>query len=162
MKRYLFCGCLASALGITLALLMLAAEAYAQTTPPVLEYTIDFRPLVNEVVWPLIVAVVTAIVGILARKALSWLNLSEDRMVREYLDVALVNGLELARQRLGGVPLGATTQHQVIAEASNYVITRVPDALKRFGIDQNGLRRLIEARLASTESLSITPRNTAN
>lgn len=162
MIRYRFCACLASALGITLALLMLAAEAYAQTAPPVLEYQIDFRPLINEVVWPLIVAIVTAIVGILARKVLSWLNLSEDRMVREYLDVALANGLELARQRLGNVPLGATTQHQLVAEASNYVIGRVPDALKRFGIDQDGLRRLIEARVASTESLVIPPRNTAN
>lgn len=162
MIRYRFCACLASALGITLALLMLAAEAYAQTTPPVLEYKIDFRPLVNEVIWPLIVAIVTAIVGILARKALSWLNLSEDRMVREYLDVALVNGLELARQRLGSVALGATTESRLVAEASNYVIGRVPDALKRFGIDQDGLRRLIEARIATIEPLPGTPRNTAN
>lgn len=162
MIRYRFCTCLASALGITLALLMLAAEAYAQTTPPVLEYKIDFRPLVNEVVWPLIVAVVTAIVGILARKTLSWLNLSEDKMVREYLDVALVNGLELARQRLGSVALGATTESRLVAEASNYVIGRVPDALKRFGIDQDGLRRLIEARIATIEPLPGSPRNTAN
>lgn len=126
--------------------------AFAQTTPPVLEYRIDLRPLLDAV-WPLIVTIVTAIVGILTRKALSWLHLSEDRMVREYLEVALVNGLELARQRLGSVPLGTTTKHQLVAEASNYVVGQVPDALKRFGIDETGLRRLIEARIATVEPL---------
>jgi len=154
--------CLAVFCLFVFAVVLPTASAFAQTTPPVLEYKIDFRPLVNEVVCPLIVAVVTAIVGILARKALSWLNLSEDRMVREYLDVALVNGLELARQRLGSVALGATTESRLVAEASNYVIGRVPDALKRFGIDQDGLRRLIEARIATIEPLPGTPRNTAN
>ncbi len=126
--------------------------AFAQTAAPVLEYNIDLRPLLDAV-WPLIVVVVTAIVGVLSRKALSWLNLSEDRMVREYLEVALVNGLELARQRLGSVPLGTTTKHQLVAEASNYVVGQVPDALKRFGLDEAALRRLIEARIATIEPL---------
>lgn len=126
--------------------------AFAQTTPPVLEYRIDLRPLLDAV-WPLIVAVVTAIIGIVARKVLSWLNLSEDRMVREYLEVAIVNGLELARQRLGTVTPGVTTKSQVVAEASNYVVARVPDALKRFDITEASLKRLVEARLGMIEPL---------
>lgn len=126
--------------------------AFAQTTPPVFEYQIDLRPLLDAV-WPLIVAVVTAIVGILARKALSWLNLSEDRMVREYLETAIVNGLELARQKLGTVTPGVTTKSQVVAEAADYVIGRVPDALKRFDINEVSLKRLVEARLGMIEPL---------
>lgn len=125
--------------------------AFAQTTAPVLEYKIDLRPLL-DVVWPLIVALVTAIVGVLARKALSWLKLSEDRMVREYLEIAIVNGLELARQKLGPIT-PVTTKSQVIAEASGYIIARVPDALKRFDIDQASLKRLVEARLGMIEPL---------
>lgn len=128
--------------------------AFAQTTPPVLEYRIDLRPLLDAV-WPLIVVVVTAIVSILARKVLSWLNLSEDKMVREYLEVALGNGLELARQRIGASPLTLTTKHQVIAEASDYVIARVPDALKRFDITEPALKRLVEARIAAIEPLPV-------
>lgn len=139
-------------LAVMAVLMVAASTAFAQTTPPVLEYKIDLRPLLDAA-WPLIVAVVTAIVGILARKALSWLNLSEDRMVREYLEVALVNGLELARQRLGAVPLGTTTKSELVAEASNYVIARVPDALKRFDISEASLKRLVEARLAAIEPL---------
>lgn len=131
---------------------LVIVPAIAQTAPPVLEYQIDLRPLLDAV-WPLIVAVVTAIVGILARKVLSWLNLSEDRMVREYLEVAIVNGLELARQKIGTVTPGVTTRSQVVAEASNYVIARVPDALKRFDITDATLKRLVEARLGMIEPL---------
>jgi hypothetical protein len=124
----------------------LIVPAFAQTTAPVLEYKIDLRPLL-DVVWPLIAAVVAAGVSLLARKALGWLNLSEDRMVREYLEVAIVNGLELARQKLGSGPLTLTSKHQAVAEASGYVIARVPDALKRFDITEASLKRLVEARL---------------
>lgn len=139
-------------LAVMAVLMVAASTAFAQTSPPVLEYQIDLRPLLDAV-WPLIVAVVTAIVGILARKLLSWLNLSEDRMVREYLEVAIVNGLELARQRLGTVTPGVTTKSQVVAEASNYVVARVPDALKRFDITEATLKRLVEARLGMVEPL---------
>lgn len=127
-------------------------EAFAQSATT--EHRIDFRPLMDQVVWPAIVAVATAIAGVLVRKLLGWLKLSEDRMVREYLEVALVNGLELARQRLGSVPLGMTTKSQLVAEAANYVIGRVPDALKRFDIDEAALKRLVEARVASIEPLA--------
>lgn len=126
--------------------------AFAQTTPPVLEYKIDLRPLLDAV-WPLIVAVVAATLSLLARKALSWLHLSEDRMVREYLEVAIVNGLELARQKLGTITPGVTTKSQVVAEAADYVIGRVPDALKRFDITEASLKCLVEARLGAIEPL---------
>lgn len=126
--------------------------AFAQTTPPVLEYKIDLRPLL-DVVWPLIVTVVAAVLSLLARKALSWLKLSEDKMVREYLEVAIVNGLELARQKLGAVPLTLTTKHQAVAEASDYVIGRVPDALKRFDLTEASVKRLVEARLGMIDPL---------
>lgn len=135
-------------LGIALFL----PEAFAQSATT--EHRIDFRPLLDQVVWPTLAAVVAAIAGALIRRAMRWLKISEDRMVREYLETALVNGLELARQRLGPVSLGVTTKSQVVAEAANYVIGRVPDALKHFSIDEATLKRLVEARIASIEPLA--------
>ncbi len=36
---------------------------------------------------------------------------------------------------------------KLVAEASNYVIERVPDAVNRFGLDRERIEQLIEARL---------------
>ena len=63
---------------------------------------------------------------------------------------ALAGGIgwatEQARKRSADIAL-VEVRGRLVAEASNYVIERVPDALNHFGLDREGIEKLIEARL---------------
>lgn len=104
---------------------------------------------------PAIDAVLAALAALLLalgtfaiQRLLGWLKLSQDEKVRAYLEDALQNGIAFARARVSSRAVGSIdVKSAVVAEAANYAIARVPDALKRFGIDQDGVRDLVQARL---------------
>ena len=77
-------------------------------------------------------------------------GLDADDRVRIYFSPALAGGIgwatEQARKRSADIAL-VEVRGRLVAEASNYVIERVPDALNRFGLDREGIEKLIEARL---------------
>lgn len=103
---------------------------------------------ITEALVQLVAAVLLAMGTVVAKKLADWLKLSADDQVRAYLQTAIENaithGVALATQR--GEDGSATA---VLTHAARYVEGRVPDALKRLGIDQAGLDNLLHARLQS-------------
>lgn len=92
--------------------------------------------------------VALALLAGLAARLYRWLGIREDDAVRSYLDQALARavafGLERARAATGLPPVST---EPVVAAAVRYAQDRVPDALRRFGIDEPGLAEMIRARL---------------
>lgn len=90
--------------------------------------------------------------GVVLHRVYRWLGVSQDAQVRAYLDQALVNGIAWAQRRaadrLGIPPVGTGEAERLVTAVAEYVQGRVPDAVAHFGIDEPGLRRMIEARLA--------------
>lgn len=86
-------------------------------------------------------------------KLSAWLGVKQDSEVRGYLQDALGIAVSAGQRRLmlamaGAPPEQVATLHaQVIGEAATYVASKVPGALKHFGISDVGLRDMIEKRL---------------
>lgn len=115
--------------------------------------TVSLMPLIEALIG-LAAAALLGLGTLAIRRLTTWLRLSEDDKVRGYLETALENGIALARQKvLERAATAGTAQIRsaVAAEASRYVIERVPDALKRFGVTERGVKDLVAARLAHYE-----------
>lgn len=86
-------------------------------------------------------------------KLSGWLGLKQDSEVRSYLQDALGIAVDAGYRRLELARVGATPDQvaalraQIIGETATYVASKVPDALKHLGINDAGLRDMIEARL---------------
>ena len=114
-----------------------------------MEHAIDMAPMVDTAA-SLLSAMLLAGGLWVIRRALAWLQLSEDEKVRAYLETALQNAITFARNRVvagGAEHAQIEVRNQVVAEATSYIVARVPDALKRFGIDEEAARDLVLARL---------------
>ena len=73
-----------------------------------------------------------------------------DNQVRVYINEALERGLGWAREKArqeGADFATIEVRSQAIADAANYAIERVPDAVKHFKLDETRVRQMIEARL---------------
>lgn len=111
--------------------------------------TIHLAPLI-DVAAGLLLSVLLGLGVFAIQRGLAWLKLSEDEKIRGYLEAALRNGVTFAvnkaRERVGA---GASVdvRNEVVAGAANYVIGRVPDALKRFGVTEEGVRDMVLARI---------------
>jgi hypothetical protein len=146
----------ARAAACALALTTLALPALAQTTPAS-PTSIDFRPIVNDVVMPAVVSLLGILAAWLGMKLRTWLGLQQNSALAGTLETALQNALAFAQSKVQGViataPLTLDVKNQVIAEAANYALAHVPDTLKALGVDQKLLIQKLEARL----SLNTTP-----
>lgn len=123
---------------------------------PALAGGIDFTPVVNYGIELLIGGVLAPLLGWGVHRGARALRISEDDRIRAYLDAALVNALEFGREVLlqQGKDLGQVeVRNQLVEEAARYVMPRVPDALRRFGISPDNLRGLLVARLGSVAPL---------
>lgn len=83
-----------------------------------------------------------------------WLKLRADSEVRSYLLAALDRAVEYgqaeARRRLGAVASEAARDGMpalALALARGYAQERVPDALRRLGVEEAGLDAMLVARL---------------
>ena len=111
---------------------------------------IDLTPVLGIVI-DLLAAVLMALGGWALTKLGRKFGLEADDQVRLYLGEALAGGIgwakEQARKR-GDDFARIEVRSRLVAEAGNYVIERVPDAVERFGLDPARIEKLIEARLA--------------
>lgn len=99
-----------------------------------------------------LLALLFALGSLAITRLLGWLKLSEDAKVRAYLDEGLHNAIAFATAKVAArmpqaVP--AERRNAIIAEAAAYATARVPGALRRFDIDEDGARDMISARLPS-------------
>lgn len=111
---------------------------------------VDLSPLIQQVL-ELLLAVGSVLALWLGWKLKTWLGLKEDSEIRTYLDLALQNGIaygiEKAKAAGQDWKVSVHVKDEAVAHAANYVVSRVPDALKRFGITPLALQDLIKARL---------------
>lgn len=140
----------AVALALPLFLLAYIPIAVAADEPSTV---LDLSPLLQT-----IIGLAAAAIGAVGTWAISWLGtklkLEADSQIRTYLDQALVNGITYARQKLGEKAAGVRVDagHPLVAEAAEYVMQYVPDALAQFGITEQGVRDLVLARLARLQT----------
>lgn len=124
---------------------------------------IDFTPIIDQVVFPILAAVVTPFVTWAVWKVGQLTHITIQQAQAQVIENALVNGINFALSRAqafadqhGTLP----TKSDVIAEATNYVVPKVPGALKTLGITPAGVAQRIEARLPK-EVVSALPPNSA-
>ena len=112
-------------------------------------FSIDLSPILSTVVqilFGLVLTIGTWALGKLATR----LGLEADDKVRGYLETALQSGVAFAREKalLAGQDFSRIeVRNQAVATAANYVISRVPDAVTKFGITDESLNKMIQARL---------------
>lgn len=110
---------------------------------PVLEFALTFASIV-----------LAPMLGLLLKRQMDRIGLLNDAEVRAYLDTALSRAIDYgvaeARRSLGVPKLNAedrTAVDHATDLAAAYAASRVPDALARFGIESQGLRELLRARM---------------
>ncbi|MDD3447358.1 MAG: hypothetical protein PHS60_18295 [Zavarzinia sp.] len=117
--------------------------------------TVDFAPLVSEVFSAL--ASVALALGLWAVHQLSsWLKLKQDSEVRRYLEDACYAGINLIRTKADGAlngQLSIDVKLALVAEVSQYLVDRVPDALRRFGLTGDALTSYVLGRLGEPLAL---------
>ncbi len=132
--------------GLAAALLIfVSAPAFAQT-----EVAAEG---IHNVLQPYLLAVVsviaTAIVGWLAELMRRKFNLDIDASHREALQTALTNGAGLLIGKAGTAIAGKKLdlKSAALAEAVNYVLQAVPDAIRYFGITPEAVAEKLQAKL---------------
>lgn len=117
---------------------------------PVADGVVNLAPLVDAVFSALVVAL-TAVVAWVGRVAFVWLKVDADSKVRAYVQETIgrgvAYGLEQARA-WAATNSSVKIRSATVELAAEYILAAVPDGLKRLGVTEEKLKRLIEARLA--------------
>lgn len=120
---------------------------------PVLEFALTFASIV-----------LAPMLGLLLKRQMDRIGLLNDAEVRAYLDTALSRAIDYgvaeARRKLGVPKLNAedrTAVDHATDLAAAYAANRVPDALARFGIEAQGLRDLLRARMPAALAFQSDP-----
>jgi hypothetical protein len=128
------------------ALCLLVAPAYAETT-------VDLSGAIGPVLEGVFAIVAAALVW-LARKGIGVfedkINIELDEQMKDRIEAAIIWGVEYGHkkaQRLTASHSVIDVQNETIAQAVSYVIKSVPDSLNYFGITEDRLRDMIEARM---------------
>lgn len=110
---------------------------------------IDFGTLVPMLSETLL-AVLTALASFVVAKLCQWLKAKRDGELGVILDKALAMGIAFAMSRLTAWTqdrMSLDVKSELAADAANYVLVHVPEAVKALGLDGEHLKRMIEARL---------------
>lgn len=115
---------------------------------------INFAPILEQLlqVFGLLLA---GVVAWAVNKAKGYLeaqtNIKLDAQATALIETAVHNGVKYAQAQLStivkGTDLSVDVKHPVVAEAANYVITHVPEALARLGVTNQHLSEKILAKL---------------
>ena len=141
-------GALAIAIGSCLIALKVAhgAEAYPIHVSGLAEGSIQ-----------LVFAVLAGAVTFISYKLVGFINaftkkagFEVDDKIRGYLEAALYSAVEWAEKKALAEARDfddPSVKSKVLADAANYALETVPDALEHFGISGNRLEKMLEARL---------------
>ena len=111
---------------------------------------IDFGPLVYEFLLPFLAVVLTALVGIGIRYLGKKIGIEEESQLAEALQGAAERAVLLGLDRVAqsGRPLTVEVKHEILATAATYLLDRVPEATRHFGLsDPRRIEDFLEARL---------------
>lgn len=149
-----FISALFTAFLLTLVSLMInhAFAAGAEALPA--GYEVDVRAaldalltLVFTILSGIAAAILTGLIAVAKKK----FGIEIDAKVRGYLEMAILNGINLAEQRTRALAADVhpvKVKHEIIAYAATYVMRRVPDAIQHFKLDAHDIQEMIEARLS--------------
>nr|WP_321482865.1 hypothetical protein [uncultured Cohaesibacter sp.] len=146
MRKFLF---LMASVCLTLAMMALAPSlalaADGQT------YAIDTGPLISAAMpffEAVLMAVATAATAWLSRKAHQYFGVQIEARHREALNEVIQSRLkQILAYAASGRRQTFYTRNEVLALVSNYVITKAPDAVKYFGLDDESIRAMVMGRL---------------
>lgn len=129
---------------------LLSAGAMALAPTLALAATIDANPgaaFVLEAVLAALGVVVAWGVKVLADRV----GLDRDSDLRRLFEEASLNGLAYARGQLGErfdqIDLDWEVEDEAVAEAAQYVLDAIPDTLRHFRLDKEGVTKRLRARL---------------
>jgi hypothetical protein len=131
----------------------LAAAFFVLVSAPAFAQTEVAAEGIYNVLQPYLLAIVsvaaTAIVGWLAELLRRKFNLDIDAAHREALQTALMNGAGLLIGKAGSAVAGKKLDLKsvALAEAVNYVLQAVPDAIRHFGITPEAVAEKLQAKL---------------
>lgn len=130
-----------------------AAFLFSSAAPAFAQETAVGVGGIYDVVQPYLLAavsvIVTAIVGWLGELLRRKFNLEIDAAHRDALQTALTNGAGLLLGKIGGAlsEKKIDLKSRALAEAVNYVLLAVPDAVRHFGVTPEALAEKIVAKL---------------
>lgn len=98
-------------------------------------------------------AVASWLLTLILGRISSKLKIDIDAQVRAYLDDALYNGIRWAENKAISLAENVKDPHvqsQIVSDAVNYVLDKVPDAVNHFGLTAANIDALVKARLVKT------------
>lgn len=129
------------------------APAFAEgATVPVAEsWAINMRPLINEVVVPILAGLLGLLATWISTRLVGVLKLEHDDALRGIIENGMQKGIAYALSKLDdatkSMPLSFEVRSKIVADAANYVIGATPDALKKLGVTKDAIERAVAARL---------------
>jgi len=112
---------------------------------------IDLAPLVNQVVIPLAVPVLTAAGSWVAYKVAAFFHVRIQDSQRDLINAVIYRGIAYASTKVpSSIPV--TAGGGVKDLAATYVIDHIPGALRSLGITPASLGTMVESRLATTSA----------
>jgi hypothetical protein len=127
---------------------------------------IDFRPIVDQIVVPIIIPVLGSLVSWAAWKVVSMVGLKVNAQQQQVVDQGLNMAINYASLKVEGfIPgkVNVDVHNSAVATAANYAMQHIPDALAWFGVtDKAALVSMIEARIGvmAGPTATITPPGT--
>lgn len=113
-------------------------------------HVIDFTPILQQLI-QLLGLVLMGLATWAVKKASDYFGLKQDDSARALIETAVKNGVKYAEGKLSGevskLDPAVTVNSPFVAEAANYVIGHVPDALTRLGVTQQQLSEKILAQM---------------
>lgn len=130
---------------LILAVVLISGSAVAQQAGGT---TVDLSPLLANVVYPILSALVLALGGWAVQKFAAMVGLKNTQALQSTVESALQNALAYGQSKVADVPLTIDVKNQIVANAANYATAHVPDALSKLGITKDQLVQKLQARLA--------------
>lgn len=106
---------------------------------------IDLSPLVNQVVIPLLTPVLIGVATWALTRVAAYAHFQIQDGQRQLIATVVDNGVAYAEQLLAGKE--TVTASDKVATALNYVLPKVPGALKSMGVTPEHLAQMVTAKL---------------
>lgn len=113
---------------------------------------IDLRPIIDQVIFPFIETAIVPGIGIIVTKAAQYLHVKITETQSRKVEDAIWNGINFAlgQAQVKVDELGQLeTKNKIVAIAANYIIPKVPSAIKTLKISEKGLNDRIFARVTA-------------
>lgn len=122
--------------------------------------TIDFAPFANILLQAAGVVLMALASVAAAYIAQHFKHLNQDVVKAGFLDAA-DRAVSYATAKVGDAEaagqLKVSVKSDTVAAAANYLLQGVPGAIKTLGIDQAGLERVVEAKMAQAAGVAVPP-----